>query len=955
MVVCDHQVERQAIQTQLKAVGLQDLFFSLTHPLKSTQQLLKTLRALVKKPIEKSTYDPSVFQLALRQCLRYHQRLEQHYQALKSQRFGEDHWSETVGRFMRSNREEGKELLRSQLKPHDFAFDFAEYEKLQDAVFESQPRYQQLGTFQHPLQELKATIFLEDSSAKAHQFVETQTQHFLQQARLLQHRYIHKTDEYAERLHEHYESHHRDLLRLLRELEEGIEDGISQFGHEFADAGLLQDSKRRVYGLFYDKYKNLLGARAHVSQVYQQLKHTFERTKYFDFQFSLNVEGKNIRALQQHINQFKTTLTQWRKSLSHTLQEELHRLSNKTVHPSIDYDAQIEDLEYALDLLVEELNESGLYEAPHQNKMLTIPMRQQYLEDIIEQLERTLYNMRDFAVFYQWQHHWLSLDPSSQKLIHALIKIKPANWLAAFESWYFHNRLQQDYQISLAQNDQLFQRFIQAYEALQNLLPKQIIDLWQKQQQTSLRRLRKRHKAQYQTLFPKATPPVKQQRFNQIWTHCAELLTAFFPVLVTDLATAVQLAQQSPAAFDLLLFNEHASFSFQATHPTLALAPRQVLLTNPHLELGTHHPTLLQYFRANQASTIILQNQHRSVAEPIHRFNQTILFHQQNSLATATTGDGLTLVALESHYDEQSGVNRGEAEEVIRQLHKIKKNEAHLYPQITVACSTLEQRDAISNLILEMRQRKTMGHDKMQALLDRGLEVCQVAELAGAKPEVLFFSLTYAYNANGDRLCSELDFYQTEAGQVAYYLMATRPSQQLTLIHSLPMDILQYYLLRPREGALSMLARQIHYIQAFEKGDPIRQRQLLQELYPLSQAQQKTSIFIQELARALQAYLEDGRIVLHAAIENLKLPLLIKPLQEQAPPFVIQVDGFFSDADSGAYLWENTLRKKLIMLGLEYYPIWSVNWWKAPKQEARKLASIIIKKDALSGLENQAQ
>ena len=210
---------------------------------------------------------------------------------------------------------------------------------------------------------------------------------FLQKFSQLHHRYILKTDEYAERLNTHYEEHFQDLAGKLRELEEGISDGISQFGDEFAESGMVSVSKLRVYGVFYNKYKNLLSAREHISRSYEVLRRTYDQSKYFDFIFPEGGEGRNIRKLQQSLPEFSAALLEWQQRIPQIIQEEIQRLSNKTVHSGIDYDVQIQELEYALDLLVEELNESDLYQEAHENKMLTIPMRQQYLEGIIEQLD----------------------------------------------------------------------------------------------------------------------------------------------------------------------------------------------------------------------------------------------------------------------------------------------------------------------------------------------------------------------------------------------------------------------------------------------------------------------------------------------------------------------------------------------------------------------------------------
>jgi len=154
---------------------------------------------------------------------------------------------------------------------------------------------------------------------------------------------------------------------------------------------------------------------------------------------------------------------------------------------------------------------------------------------------------------------------------------------------------------------------------------------------------------------------------------------------------------------------------------------------------------------------------------------------------------------------------------------------------------------------------------------------------------------------------------------------------------------------------MSILASHIRFAQAVQDRDLPGQRRILSSRQRPKKNHHQASLFIRELANDLKSYLGANRIVLNASIENLRLPIVIKPIHKLAPPFVIQVDGFFSDSETGAFLWEEQLRDKLRFLGLEYYPVWSVNWWKNPKQEARKLASIIIKNDAAFASKNQAK
>jgi hypothetical protein len=89
--------------------------------------------------------------------------------------FGELSFTETVGRFLRANRTEGKDLLLSQLNPADFAFTLQEYEEIVAAIYASEPLFRRFPTLHHPLNRLNHNVFNDHDKDKGRAWTEARS------------------------------------------------------------------------------------------------------------------------------------------------------------------------------------------------------------------------------------------------------------------------------------------------------------------------------------------------------------------------------------------------------------------------------------------------------------------------------------------------------------------------------------------------------------------------------------------------------------------------------------------------------------------------------------------------------------------------------------------------------------------------------------------------------------
>jgi len=158
-------------------------------------------------------------------------------------------------------------------------------------------------------------------------------------------------------------------------------------------------------------------------------------------QFLEAATNGNIAVLVDQLNNFAQALKDWQAKNLETIQEKVKNLNSKTVLSGIKSADQIVTIETAVETLVDTINESKLFKQAFNNHAMTLQLKQQLLDEMIEKLNSTIYSLRDFGTFYEWRNLWATFSDKEVKTIEALIKVRPKNWLAAFEAWYFSGNL----------------------------------------------------------------------------------------------------------------------------------------------------------------------------------------------------------------------------------------------------------------------------------------------------------------------------------------------------------------------------------------------------------------------------------------------------------------------------------------------------------------------------------
>ncbi|MCC6727138.1 MAG: hypothetical protein IT258_21725, partial [Saprospiraceae bacterium] len=779
LVVSERTQAMQFTQELLAKAGIFQYHFLLDDALTDKMPLLEVLRTAASGGGREVPHSAQDFNAKKTKYLQLRGNVQAAYQAAKGKVFGDKDWTETVGLLMASSRVEGKERLASHLNAADFGFYPAEHGQLVADILRSEPLFEEVKTLTHPLSNLNDQVFINADVKKSKQFVETNLRLYLAKTNELQGEYISQTDSYAARLKEHYREYFINLDSLAKSLHEKIQNHTALLGSGFATAG---SSAFEWPSFFSSKKKKIKAAQEEVAKAYRAFLKNYETNPYFDFSFAPCKDGENIPRTSENIVNFRTALASWYSGSDILVQEEVMRLNSKTAHPSLDVKEQITTLEFGLNTLIEEINESGLYQKPFDNKTLTIPQRQKYLESIMEQLEATQLNLRDFPQFHAWQSNWLGLGALGQKVIRALVKVKPGDWVAAFESWYYNSLLSKVQSSALPEDNKAIEECNEAWGQLRPLIFNQLTALWQERQANELKVLKKKNKQAWQVIFDKSGQKAAvNMPLSAIFENSFDAVTAYLPILFVTPHVALNELPATPAYFDYVVFDEANKFPVE-TATAIAPLGQKLVVMGSNDSYG-NETSLLQYALESGVPSALISNRYEPPT-PIAG-----LVEAENALYGQRVSYQVDNV--EGRFHELEGTNDTEAQHVVRLLNQIKQTPQRIYPSVGIVAFTVEQRDLIANYLLKLKQQNALGSERIHQLERNGMGVYHIDELFGQYFDILIVSCAYgAVNLKGE-MTKKMVFLNTPIGVSHLRMLINKPVQTYHLVHSLPDDYIQ--------------------------------------------------------------------------------------------------------------------------------------------------------------------
>jgi hypothetical protein len=953
LIISNKTNSLRTIQNHLDKIGLGELTFVTNNPLKDKKALAEAIYQTSLSVRKLPVYEEEDFQHLLNRCNRSRTRLDTAYQLLSEPIFEQETWTELVGSFIKNQEIEGKHLLNSHLKAANYQFSKPEYDTLKGKIERAELLYRELNTLKHPLRVLHPDIFIDKNHEDAKSFTYDTLSKILDEVGDVYRQFVVELEHYTNELDGKFENYYQGLKNKILEVRADISDYKQQYGDDFNRNGVIRNTRMKIFSVFSKRLTNILDVKNTVKSNYDDIEGTFEFQRYFAYSFPKISGSLTFDKLNHNLNDFEQALEEWKAGTPNLIQQELVRLDIENINEHVDFKSNIARLNQAFTSLISNVNSYGLYQKKFHSEANTLIQKRTFLESMTENLENLQYNLRDFDAYYFWTNYWLKSSEEQKAVIKSLITTKPKNWLAAFNSWYFHSILTKQFDANLLADNETLTEYNEQLDQLKDFLPKTALKFWKLKQANDIRRVKRESKFLYNVFFGKSRERfVEEFNVKVLFDSEFEMLTNMFPVLMMSPHAASEWLPSIKGYFDVVIMDNAESIQTEDAIGGLWRGKKQVVLGD-ELQIGNRMvASSLNYAKQAGYQKINLPFYHTATNAQIWNFKNAAFYNNELGILPSqklTTAEPLKLVKIEGVYIPQERINEEEAQQIMHLLNEIEPNKAGRFPSVGIVAMTKEQRNLMIYYITQIKQRKIAGYERIIQLELGGLDVLYYKDLQSHHFDVLILSTTFGIDVQEQfsddiQVLNELDSLQ------ALNAIISTASEKTYLLTSIPTTYLEHYSQHNNKATgVHILANYINYAAAVMNGDTTAQAEICNQLLGLhkSKTAQKSldNEFVKEVSEAITPYLEKGRLSINQQLDGIHIDMLIEPIHVGQPRLALQSDSSFWRFPQGNYEWEKTVVEQLKGLNIAYQPVWSLEFWKNPELAVKQLASVIIKYD----------
>ncbi len=904
--------------------------------------ILNTIPPSLKK-IKKEDEKVIGYDKLLTRCRNILKNLGEHHKMLAASSYGKLSYTDMVGQYIHGVRKTGKYVLAERLDPTMFSFKRAEYQQVKSDIFRGQELFKLVGRSNHPLEGLHDEIFQNKTPEDAKEFVALKLEEYLSKADDLRQRILVGMDNYRDALLEHYEEYALEVIGEVNLLQDKIDEYTHAFGSDFRKSS---NTRLGMYGIFSDRYYNIKEAKKEIIDDFSNLVKQHKAHPFFEYKFAKKDTDKPA-VIQDYITDYKNSLLDWSKRLPQTIKSETSRLNSKSVLTRLDYSKRIGELEYAHDLLLEELNQAKLFSSWVSYEGQTLNRRFESVEDLCRTFKTIRRHMHEFDNFFPWWKHWLACDPTSKTVLTACIDADPSVWVDAFESWYFHNSLNDISFVKMQRNDNMQNEYARSMDIVRGNMNDFIQILWKDRQEDSIKKFKKKEKKLYQLLFGGKEFP-GEIRMTDIMSKAGGLISDLLPVVFASKETAIRLFAEQKEKFDLVIIDDGHLVPSAFAMPLSNMGDRWTVIGDRHQVVGTDTDNLVDYliesgYRANE-----LRFSHRLNNDVGQTFINKVFYQNAIHSVRLKREDDLSSIhyhLAKARYDEEKGVNELEAEAALDLLYSTPYGNDGRLQSVALVTSTVAQRNLIQTKIREAKQGRLPLADRIQKLEQAGFVVLHYTELVQPFDTVIWSTTFGPIDLKGT-LSFHLNRLNVHPGSNAINTIVGGAAKHLMVCTSISSDRVNH-LMESDFNASGDFIKFLKFVHTNSVDNAVAGQTLLRLLeHPSTEKDEEKGSFVKELKSELAAYFEPGRFADHSPLDELNVnSLLLHPRHEGQPAMLVLVDYLNQDVATNSFEHELKVMRDLEAKGYRVFRIFSYNWWKNPKREARILASRLIKVD----------
>ena len=909
------------------------------HDLEYQKEVFYTvLRQITDTSKKHLPFDEQEYQLLVNVSNRIQSKLDLMHDRLNKPIFKNKVWVELIGEFLKHHEKEGRQLLNSQLLATDYSYDEESYEVLKELVMKGKALYQNVNTLRHPLKVLHQDIFSMQDKASAKSFTKKELERFTNAISLLYHQYVLQIEEYGQALQGLYEKHHDNLNFEASDLEDFIADNLQRFGDDFNKKNIFKNIKLKLFSLFSDRYKTILSAKKIVAERYHEIETVYYNSRYFEYTFA-DVSGANsFDKIVDNLKDLKLTLRNWKQDFPVIIHNEIQRLSPQTIHPDLDYQSNLSELNEQLNVALSELNEVNLLTQDFGTDEPFLINNKTYLERIMDQLESLNFNLRDFDGYYDWKNFWIAISDENRKLLKAFITTKPEDWSRAFDSWFIHQVLTQYQDEHIPNADNLFNQYFLNHEQLTDYIPRKIDNHWTYRRSSILRDFKRDFKTAFNTYFGKRTgTDLFDIPLDEFLSTYRDTILNIIPVFCTTPEIAANFLEEH--SYETVIILEADSIALEEGYQSLNLANEVVVCGSGRRKRIGNSETLMEYAKNNYESyKLRLESEHKQLySEFINR-----AFHRGRlgkGIDVTPTNYSLSARLVKGLYNERLQYNEDEVTEIIEMLIELHSDNARYLPKVGIVCFTMEQRNLVLERFSHIQKHKLTGHNVIGHFFRNGMTICTLEDVVGKNFDVTVISTTFSSSSNVDIAFNHLS---TEEGQYWIYHLLNSGNNAMHICTSLTKDFITDNRYNYNNNGLLLLCTFIDFLLAVQNDGVEKAKSVLSGLSNTFNESKKTSkLMIGQAIKSMVNQIGNEQVEVGNSLDIAKVDFLINSKYPEVPSTAVVIDSFFWQYPKGDYYWDKMLRDTIRKQGLSLELSWSVDWWKYPEKTPQLLAESV--------------
>jgi len=938
LVVSDRPPTIPYLQHRLDALGLSGMGFALRRLAEDGTQLQQLLYLLAKQQGGPVSFDKGAYERDFRAYQRLEDSFSQRSKAVRNTCFGHLDWTGTVGLFLKSSREAGRELLADSLRRYPIARTMEEFEEWREATRTGQQLFEPLGTLQHPLNAVQDRLFLTLSADEALTFLTQHLDQFISEFSKLQHAYILSLNRYTDGLRALYDDYYRRMRHHLEGLFADLEEGDRQYGDDFL---LTSNVSLKLYEWMSGRVRAISQLREQIRKKYRQLVAAHQLENLLSYTFPEDLDTRNMRTLAKGLKEFEEALDQWNQGHADRIAPLKKSVSATNHHPKLDWSTDANHLQQKLSRLLSQLKERELLSKTPANPSTTLDGQQQFIEQVLGLLDHLQLSLRDFESFYAWRHFWLHQSNNARAILETMVRVKANVWEASFSSWYLDQVLREHQNEHIPEQGFLEEEIRTIWHRLRASLSDRISFIRGVRRFDFLTGLKRKQKGLFQRIF---VPSVETQRIPiPMDLTTAEAVSEMIPALfTTSLAAKKAFSLDRGPVFDLLVFDGSQYIDAHLGSHLGKLARRVVLAGDERYGLDDHKNDLLESALEQPFPQTTLRRMYRFFPA-----NPEQLRLGQHFAPSAEDHTSHEWQQVDGRYNESTQKNTAEAEAVLHALHRIEKTLQRTYPKVGIVTGTVGQRNLLARMIDQSRDTNDDSEVLIRQLERNGLAIMSMDELSGHRFHTILFSPTYGITNLEGSVTRHIGRWNTPAGKRQVYELLTAASHHVAVFSSIPATELDKMQGHPATSGTHLMAQFLQLVNLRAQGRSVEA--FISKYQPAATVELDSTtrheLFLREVGERLTPFFGKDRICFEASPAPGDWPLQVRPQELQAWTYWLVPEGLLAQNGDPNPLWELTERDRLAALGIRIIPLWSLRWWRNPEEEARRVASHLFNLD----------